>query len=433
MVKARIVSFVVVIAMLVTLTPGQPQAGAQDDVEIVLPLLGFATELEGWMAAVDAANELLAEKNIRIVTQQVQATDWSEYYQKIVAQMAAKQQVDIGRLNEAQMPVVIANGHVVDLTDYIASDLNLEEYFDRAFQNAGYQDGRYYGIPSGIYHMVMYYNKNMFDEAGIEHPSADWSNSITLEQVRQIASEMTHGRGPNKVFGFSAGPYMAFIGMYAVSGGGHNVFDDEGNCALTEPESIAVYKWFDAMFNGDQTAPSPTDTAVMSAFDMFRAGRIAMVVDGTWFHTAMRSIEGFDVGIAAVPSVNGEAYSSGFIDSWVIWEGTEHEAEAWEALKALASPEATLALAEYGVGGIPIRRDTLDTLSADLIGDVFTPEEQAVFIEGLDHLLAVPYNAYYNEIDNELNAIMDNWLLGNVSAEEFAAQACDIMAEIMKD
>jgi len=220
---------------------------------------------------------------------------------------------------------------------------------------------------------------------------------------------------------------MAYIGMYASSGGGPNVFNEDGTCGLESPEALQVYEWFDAMLRVDRSQPRPTDTSVMSAFDMFTSGRIAMIVDGTWFQTAMRDIGSFDVGIAAVPSASGNAVSAAFVDSWVIWDGTEHPDEAWEALKALSSVEASTALAERGVGGISIRRDTLENLQDTMIGANFDDASRSAFVQGLDHIQGVPYNDYYNEADTEINAVMDDWLLGNISAAEFAAQSCDIV------
>jgi ABC-type glycerol-3-phosphate transport system substrate-binding protein len=418
--------YLILLAMFALLLLAAP-ALAQEPVEIVLPLLGFATELEGWTATVDAANQLLAPQNIHITIQSVPVTDWNEYYQRSVAQIAAGQPIDIGRLAESHLPTAIRDGVVVDLTDQIASDLNMDEYFGAAFENAGFVDGRYYGIPSGIYYMLMYYNKNLFDAAGLEYPSADWENAITFDQVRETAAALSSGEGANRTFGFSGGPYMAFIGMYSASGGGPNVFNEDGTCGLETPEALAVYKWFEGMLNEDFSQPRPTDTAVMTAYDMFVSGRIAMLVDGTWFQTGMRDIEGFDVGIAAAPSASGQAVSASFVDSWVMWEGTQHPKEAWLALQALASVEASTALAERGVGGIPIRRDVLDALQDEMIGPNFDDASRSALIQGLDHIQGVPYNEFYNEADVEINAVLDEWLLGNVTAEEFAAQSCEIL------
>jgi multiple sugar transport system substrate-binding protein len=404
---------------------------AQDRVELVMPMIAFASEIEGWRAAVDEANAILAPQNIAIRFEEVPVTSWDEYYQKITAMQAAGQPLDLGRLAESQMPIAIEREQVVDLTDWIQSDLDMTQYFESTFRSAAYQDERYYGLPSGVYYLLLYYNKDMFDAAGLEYPSSDWENAITFDQVREYARQLTSGEGANKVFGFAGGPYMAFIGMYAASGGGNNVFTEDGACALTSPESLRVYEWFDAMLRTDQSQPTPNDTAVISAWDMFKSGRIGMVVDGTWFFgSAKNDITDFNVGLAAVPSADGQAITSAFVDSWVIWEGTQYPDQAWQALKAIYSAESFKALAEAGVGGVPIHRGVVEDPELDLIGGQFDENDRAAFLGGLENTLAVPYNEYYNEIDVKINGEMGDWLLGNMTAQQFAERSCEIMQSV---
>jgi ABC-type glycerol-3-phosphate transport system substrate-binding protein len=69
------------------------------------------------------------------------------------------------------------------------------------------------------------------------------------------------------------------------------------------------------MLREDHTQPRPTDTKVISTWDLFKAGRLAMAMDGTWFFTDAKNIKNFRVGIAGVPSAKGKAYSSQFVDS----------------------------------------------------------------------------------------------------------------------
>lgn len=410
--------------------PALRTRAAQERVEVSYALFvgEGATELPGWEAQAEAANTLLEPQNIQIKAQKIAAPSWSEYYQKIVAQQAAGRAPDIGRAAESLMPQIVARGQAVELTPYV-SELDLSQYFESPFRSAAFRDGKHYGFPSGTYNMVLYYNKALLDEAGLAHPSTDWNNAISFQQVRDYAKQLTEGEGGNKRFGFAAGPYMAFIGMYSLSNGGQNVFAEDGSCALTQPESLAVYQWFDDMLQTDGSMPRPTDTEVISGLEMFRSSRIAMMVDGTFVHTVIRDIEEFPVGIAAVPSGTGPAFSSQFVDSWVVWKGTEHEREAWEAIKALNSPEALSALAGAGVGGTPVLRQTLEEQGDVLIGERFAAEDKAAFLGALDHGISVPYNEFYQEADDRVNSSMDEWLLGRTTAEEFAGRVCEVVTE----
>jgi ABC-type glycerol-3-phosphate transport system substrate-binding protein len=412
-----------------TAAPAKP--AASQPVEVVFAMNSLAAEIPGWTAVVDEANKQLADKNIKIKVQNVAAAGWGEYTQKIVAQFAAGTSPDIGRIAESQLPMMIDKNYLADISD-VVSGLSADDYFQKTFQGTAYRDGKYYGLPSGVYHMVMYYNKDLFDKAGLSYPSADWNNSVTFAQVADMAKKLTSGTGANKVFGFNAGTNMAFIGMYGSTNGGVNVANPDGTCGLTDPKDLAVYNWFDQILRTDKSMPTPTETSVVSAFDMFTAGRIAMDVDGSWMQMPINSIKGFKVGIAAVPSADGKARSAMFTDAWIVFKGSKHPAEAKEALKAIYSVAAFDALAKTGVGGVPIAKATLNNIAATYFGPSFSDQDKQAFIQGLDHTQNVPYNSHYDEIDSKANAVLDNWLLGNVTSQDYAKQVCDIWNTTMK-
>lgn len=404
----------------------------KEPVEITFSIMNSQNEIAGWTAMVDAANAKLKEEgsNVTIKIVKEAAASWQEYYQKIVTQMAAGKAPDLARIANSFMPTVVSKGQAVDITEYVERDLDMSEYFEESLKGANYKEGRYYGLPSGIYYMVMYYNKDLFDEAGLDYPSADWENTITFDETREVAKQLTVGSGANKQFGLSAGPYMAYMGMYSVSNGGVNVFNEDGTCALNSEATKGVYQWFDSMLREDESIPRPTDTKIMGAWDMFKAGRIGMIVEGTWYQQSVKNeITEFNVGIAAVPSGLGRGYSSMFVDDFFICKGTEHEAEAWEALKALYSEEAFSALAQTGVGGLPINRAALENNINELIGEQFTQEDKDAFVNGLDYVLEVPYNDYYEQADQKINNVMDEWLLGKITSDEFADKAAALVDE----
>lgn len=429
--RRRLIGASAGLAALALANGAAPRPAGASGVELTYAMFAGATELAGWTAQVDAANKLLAPKNISIKIQKITATGWSEYYQKVVAQVAAGRSPDIGRPAESLMPQIVHQGLATEQTSYI-KQLDMTQYFAVPFQSAGDQDGKYYGFPSGSYNMVLYYNKSLFDQAGLPHPSADWNHAITFDQVRDAAKKLTKGSGGSKQFGFYGGPNMAFIGMYAVSNGGKNVFNANGSCALTEPASLEVYRWFDAMLREDKSMPRPTETKVISPLDMFRSGRLAMSVDGTWDHSPIRQITKFPVGIAAVPSGKGTASSSEFVDKWVIWQGTKHSDEAWEAIKALNSKEGLTALAKAGVGGTPVLKSVFEEMSDTLIGGKFDANDKGAFRGALEHALPVPYTEFYQEADDRANSAMDEWLLGRITADEYAAKVCDILSDLAK-
>lgn len=175
-------------------------ADAGEKVEISFSMAAYSNEVDGWTAMIDEANrQLEAEgKNIAIKINKVPCTGWPEYYQKVITQMAGGSAPDIGRIAESYMPMLINKGQVVDLTDYMADDFDMSQYYEKTFENSAFVDGRYYGLPSGLNYYLVYYNKDMFDAAGLEYPSADWNKASSFEEYKNMAKALTGGGGRNK-------------------------------------------------------------------------------------------------------------------------------------------------------------------------------------------------------------------------------------------
>jgi ABC-type glycerol-3-phosphate transport system substrate-binding protein len=411
-----------------TAPQGAASTAAQTSGEVVEVTFGFhdtQVERPWYTAQIDAANKLLAPKNIRIKGVPIPG-DWSQYHQKFLAQLAAGRAPDILNIAESEMPDIITKGQALEITDYV-NQLDKSKYFESTFQSAGAQDGKYFGLPSSLYYLVMYFNKDLFDKAGVPYPSQDWNNAWTFEQTADAAKQLTQGEGGNKTFGFAAGPYMGYMGMYSKANGGTGVYNADHSCALTEPAAIEVYKWFDTLLRVDKSMPTPQDQAVIGGFDLFKAGRIGMFVDGNWFQPPMNEINNFKVGIAALPRGKGDAFTTMFVNNWFISKGTKNPEAAIAALDALFSKESWEALAEQGGGGIPVHREVYEAYKDKLLGPQFTAEDRQAFVEAIDHVLALPYDEKYAEVDNKVNATLSEWLSGDITSEQYAERVCSTL------
>ena len=398
-----------------------------DVVEIVWAMQGAANETEGWNAVVNAANKQLEKDNIKIVVQNIPTSDWDEYYQKITAQIIAGDCPDIGRIAESLMPIAIEKNQVLELTDRINADIDRTQYFDTVFNNAGAKDGKIYGLPSGVYQKLVYFNKDLFDAANVEYPSSDWDHPTTLAEYAEMAKKLSSGEGANRNYGFYAETDIFMVGCFA----GENIYNADNTYQITDAHR-QVYSYLDQMLNVDKSMPTPVDTQIMGGFDMFCAGKLAMVCDGTWWQQSARSITDFNVGIAAAPSLDGKANAVSFIDNYVIWKDSKHPEEAWKALQAIFSETCANELAKTGTGGVPVNRNTLANYSATLIGDNFDEASQASFMQSMDHTWAMPYNSNFNEVSSQTNAVLQPWMVGNKSLDDALTGLESILADLTK-
>lgn len=412
---------------------------AQGNTIVKMSVMNSTNENPGWLAMIDAANEVLIRDGakVRIEPEIIMTDSWDEYYTKITSNMLGNIGGTIGRIAESHVPMMVDKRVVADLTSVRNELVATGEYDAGAFEGVGEKNGAYYGIPSGTQHMVMYYNKTMFDnynkanpDATIEYPSADWENASTFAEIKTAAKRITDFYKQEKKFGLSAGPYLAYAGMYAKNSGGDNIYDDHGKLAIKSQAFYDVYDWFTGMLVTDKSMPSTSDTATLDASARFLGGNIAMIIDGVWqMHDICKYTEGFEVGVAAIPVADKKykSYSTTFVDRFWAARNSRHPEADKTAIKALMSEEAIRALSEKQIGGIPIRYDCVDDYF-ESIKSTKLADSVNVVKAGIENKVNVPYSAYYNVVDQQINQKMAVWINGDMTAKDFV----DFMADTMQ-
>ena len=160
------------------------------------------------------------------------------------------------------------------LDEYIENEG--EEYktnFYDTLWNYNSIDGQIYGVPVGFTTHALFYNKDLFTEAGIEEPTGDWTWD-DLQTAAKTISEKTDAKG----FAFSMKPDPYDFEMYLWSNG-TAYCDEEGNMDgyINSAESEEVFQMFQDMEkDGYAIATEKNGT------DEFRAGQVAMYVYGSW-------------------------------------------------------------------------------------------------------------------------------------------------------
>ena len=434
--KKNILKTMALVAVTVTMV-GCKGGSTGGVTKVKMSLMNSVNENPGWLAAIDKANEILKDENIVIEPEIIQTDEWDKYYTKVASNIAGRVGGTIGRIAESHIPLMINKKQVQDLTSVYES-LDMSKYNAAAFEGVAKNNGKYYGLPTGSQHMVLYYNKDYIDRYNqtaaesdkISYPSSDWEHPTTFEEIKDMAKKLSSGTRPNRKFGLSAGPFLAYGGMYAKSLGGYNVFKPDGTSGIDSDEYRTVYKWFDDMIKVDQSMPKPTDTTIESAMDQFYAGNIGMCIDGLWWINDIMNpkIVDFNVGIAAVPTgiANSSSYSSVFTDCFFAVANSKHADADKKAIKALIQVENITQVASHGVGGIPVANEAVESFTKSLEGK-FSASDIKCLTDGISHTLHVPYTTYYNSVDQQINQKMTVWLNGEMTSDAFVKYMHDTL------
>ena len=185
-------------------------------------------------------------------------------------------------------------------------------------------DGQIYGLPVGFTTHCVYYNKDLFEKAGVEEPKDGW----TWEDLEEKAKKINEATGV-KGFSFSMKPDPYDYEMYLWSNG-TAYCDKEGKMEgyINSDKALETYKMFQDMAKDGYAVATEK-----SGSDEFESGQTAMFVYGAWA-VKKYTEAGVNFGLAKLPSFGTEKSASILSSSGVaIAKSSKNKEAAWEFVK----------------------------------------------------------------------------------------------------
>jgi len=234
---------------------------------------------------------------------------------------------------------------ILNMEPFFASDpeLNAESFY--ALDQFTYQ-GRVWGIPGNITVNVINYDKDLFDAAGLDYPSADWTSTDFMH----LATTLTQGERDNKQYGYL--PFDEEVNdlMTMVDRLGGDMLDDSVDppcVVLNSPNVLEAVRWYTSL---PDFSPS-VDGARLTAeerYPLIQQGRVAMWID-PWGKLESKDL---NAGVAPLPLGPNSAEGSGYesVDGFFISAETDARQACWSWISFLTE--------QSNVGfGLPARRD----------------------------------------------------------------------------
>lgn len=260
-----------------------------------------------------------------------------QYAPKLLMMHVADAMPDVLQFDASSGAVFIDNGVLLDLAPLIAADpvFRLEDFFETVTDSAR-RGERVYAIPLDFTPMMMYYNRKLFAEAGVEFPRAGWTWDEFLETARRIRDYYGQRGGP-RVYGMQFENVMPFWILWLWTNGGDVLTPDgkRAKGALDSPESIAALHFIVDLIQEHRVAPSPAELRA-AGVDLFRAGRAAMDLKGHWMWLDYRA-DGMDIGVVALPTTGGRRVTVAYQSGLAIAAKTRQPRLAWEYVKFMTS------------------------------------------------------------------------------------------------
>lgn len=296
-------------------------------------------QVDAWLRDFERENPDIKIKNIHVPR---------NYPSKLLTMIAGRVPPDIAFCNQDQFSFLASRNVLEEIPLKIAEP---EAYFP-VLRNIYSWNGKYYGIPRALNCFLIFYNKDIFDQAGIPYPDGNWS----FDKFIAIAKELTKYSNDRKsipvIFGcsFFEGQFgleflaLNFGGEFVNSSGsfaGYKKANKKACIEALEFNRELVYKY--------KVAPSGIYVQQnKSGASLFLLGRQAMEFNGTWNLQTARKTKGLNWGIAPPPF--GEKHISSMVQStcYIIPKGGKHKNSAMRLLKYLTSRRINERLASSG-------------------------------------------------------------------------------------
>jgi multiple sugar transport system substrate-binding protein len=299
-----------------------------------------------------------ANPNIQVEMMDITTAD---YTQKLQIMLNGGSDVDVFWIKDGDTTKGhSARGQLADLSAYIKRDnVDLKAYNGLAerFQ----MDGKIVALPTRTDYYVLYYNKDIFDKAGIAYPS----NNLTWSEWEQLAGRLSSGSGSNKIYGGYFHTWNACVQNWGVQNGKNTIMATD--YGFFKPYYEMAIRMQKAGHVWDYGALRSGGIAYAGAF---LQGNVAMMPMGTWLlATIINRINNGEAkinwGIATLPHPADAAagWTVGSVTPIAVNNASKNKDAAWEFVKYITGPEGAGIYAS--VGQFPGRAGgkTLETIA----------------------------------------------------------------------
>lgn len=352
------------------------------------------------------------------VTVEVETAPFDEYFSVLQTQVAGGDAPDAFELNFENFVAYAENDTLADLGPFMAGDADLDTgaYYQPALNAFGI-DGTQYGLPQSYSTVMLFYNKDLFDEAGLDYPTDDW----TWDEERAAAEALA--ALSDDTWGFFAG--IHFWEFYKAAFQNGCSFFTDGEVTLNEPGCVGALEYMlSYVENGVQ--PTAAEMGGVSDGDMFLAGQIGLLTSGIWMFGAFADAPfGWDV---VVEPGNTQGGSHFFANGVAVSASSDKQDAAYRWIRFFTSSPEAAKLRVDAAWELPTLTDS--SLYESYLSQTPPDNRQAV-LDSLENVVVPPAIERQAEMQDIINGFIERAVAGELTAQEALDQAAEQVAALL--
>ncbi|MEV6415802.1 sugar ABC transporter substrate-binding protein [Kribbella sp. NPDC051718] len=278
------------------------------------------------------------------ITVKIQERPYPEFWSTLQTGAAGGTAPDAFWMLAQQIRPYAAGNQLLDITDTVKQEnVDLGNYPKAVLDLYDQGDGKLYGLPKDVDTNAVWYNKAMFDKAGVAYPKADWTWADFRETAKKLTDPAGGTWGVAAPLDYQGGYYNSIF-----QAGGKVISDDGKTAAIDSPEAQAGIKfWTD--LQADKSSPTLQQLSDTEGETMFEQGKVAMYVSGAYWALKLYDNKAIraKVDVAPLPTGVKQATVTSGIEN-VGYAGTKHPEETKKFLLFASGEEAANIQAKSG-------------------------------------------------------------------------------------
>ena len=325
------------------------------------------------------------------------------YFQKIHLLFASKLEPDVIFINNHFVKMYIKANLLEDLTPYFKDEIN--SFYPEAIK-CFEEEGKLYAIPRDISNLVIFINKDIFKEHGI-NPKIKLRN---IEELKDLALKLT----TKEYYGINTEEdTLSWLDFLASNGGGA-LSDDGKTLIINNKNSIEALNMYADFSNKYHIAPTKAQIGSMTTAQMFINKKLAMYIGGRWMVPKFRETINFNWDIIEFPS---SEQNKTYIDAsgWALAKNSRSKENAIKFIKYISSPKSIEKLTK---SGLIIPADKNEAQKYILNEQKNSPKNSQIFLSSIKNSKPTPTNEKYETINDILKEKSQSVLNGTIKAEK---------------
>lgn len=325
------------------------------------------------------------------------------YMQKIQTMLAAGNAPDVFYLDSSEAPTLMNSGALQPLDKYIEeTNFDLEDFSDSLLNGFNWE-GSVYGLPKDVSTLALFYNKELFDKAGLEYPDKSWTWQDYITAGKKITKD-TDDDGEIDQWGMVLNANLSRFLPFVYQNKGKFINVKKGEMVAGQ-KALKALEFYSDLKNKHEIATTPSGVGAQWLGDALAKGNVGMVLTGNWTIPYMENnAPKVEYGTAVLPKKKQRA-TLAFTVGYVIPKQSDKKEAAWKLLSYLTGKEGMRKWTNLGLA-LPSRHSVMESFKYQ-----DDPLRQAL-IAGIDHAHPwqfVPgFGPVLDTINSELQAVMLN-------------------------